>query len=145
MIYTSRYGNPALKTGDYTTVRISLGKPKWNIGYPINAELPDLMPAGIFGEFDVYEDFREAYFERLDNIGVQRIKTQLDGLSKLGKDVVLLCFEDVRKVPKLWCHREAFAEWWDQKTGEKIPELPDPSPVPVFTPIPEPLEQLSLF
>ena len=29
MIYTSRYSNPELKSGKYTTVRISLGTPKW--------------------------------------------------------------------------------------------------------------------
>ena len=33
MVYTSRYSNPELKTGKYTAVRISLGTPKWPIGY----------------------------------------------------------------------------------------------------------------
>lgn len=46
-----------------------------------------------------------------------------------GKDVVLCCYEDVRK-PNEWCHRLVFAEWWYEKTGEKIEELPDPSPIP---------------
>ena len=43
------------------------------------------------------------------------------------KDIVLLCYEDVRKGESDWCHRTMFAKWWFEKTGEVIPELPDPS------------------
>ena len=39
----------------------------------------------------------------------------------------LLCYEDVRKGESDWCHRTMFAKWWFEKTGEVIPELPDPS------------------
>ena len=47
MVYTSRYSNPELKSGKYTTVRISLGTPKWPIGYNLDAEMKDLMPFGL--------------------------------------------------------------------------------------------------
>lgn len=43
-----------------------------------------------------------------------------------GKELVLLCYEDVR-VPGDWCHRTVFAEWWAEQTGELIEELYDPS------------------
>ena len=130
MVYTSRYSNPELKTGKYTAVRISLGTPKWPIGYNLDAEMKDLMPFGLLGKFEWYEDFERAYFERLDQKGVQRILSQLQRFERLGKDVVLLCYEDIRKGPDDWCHRRTFADWWLKNTGEAIPELFDPTPDP---------------
>jgi hypothetical protein len=35
---------------------------------------------------------------------------------------VCLCFEDLTK-PGLWCHRQIFARWWTEETGEAVPEL----------------------
>ena len=130
MVYTSRYSNPELKTGKYTAVRISLGTPKWPIGYNLDAEMKDLMPFGLLGKFERYEDFERAYFERLDQKGVQRIFSQLQRFERLGKDVVLLCYEDIRKGPDDWCHRRTFADWWLKNTGEAFPELFDPTPDP---------------
>lgn len=129
MVYTSRYSNPELKTGNYTAVRISLGTPKWPIGYNLDAEMPDLMPFGLLNKFERYEDFERAYFARLNQKGVQRILSQLQRFERLGKDVVLLCYEDIRK-PDDWCHRRTFADWWLKTTGEAIPELFDPTPDP---------------
>lgn len=54
MVYTSRYSNPELRTGKYTAVRISLGIPRWNIGYSLDAEMPDLMPFGLLHKFELY-------------------------------------------------------------------------------------------
>lgn len=130
MVYTSRYSNPELKTGKYTAVRISLGTPKWPIGYNLDAEMKDLMPFGLLGKFEQYEDFEKAYFDRLNQKGVQRILSQLQRFERLGKDVVLLCYEDIRKGPDDWCHRRTFADWWLKNTGEAIPELFDPTPDP---------------
>ena len=130
MVYTSRYSNPELKTGKYTAVRISLGTPKWPIGYNLDAEMKDLMPFGLLGKFERYEDFERAYFERLDQKGVQRIFSQLQRFERLGKDVVLLCYEDIRKGPDDWCHRRTFADWWLKNTGEALPALFDPTPDP---------------
>ena len=120
MIFTSRYSNPELRSGKYTAVRISLGTPKWKLGYNLDAEMPDLMPFGLLHKFDLYA--------RLDQKGVQRILSQLQRFESLGKDVVLLCYEDIRKGPDDWCHRRTFADWWQQRTGEVIPELYDPTP-----------------
>ena len=49
MIYTSRFSNPELKTGKYTAVRISVGSPRWKVGYDISGAISELMPKGIFG------------------------------------------------------------------------------------------------
>lgn len=126
MLYVSRFSNPKLKSGKYTPVRISLGAPKWPLGYTIAGEIKDLMPFGLLQINDraLYE---KKYRERLDRIGVDRIQAALDSFG-VDKPVVLLCYEDVRD-PSQWCHRTIFAQWWLENTGEIADELPDPSEV----------------
>ena len=68
MIYTSRFSNPELKSGKYTAVRISLGAPRWKIGYDIAGVIRELMPAGLF-KIEKIEDFIPLYFERLEQVG----------------------------------------------------------------------------
>ena len=124
MLYVSRFSNPELKSGNYTAVRISLGAPKWPLGYVIAGEVKELMPFGLLqiNDRDLYE---MKYRERLDRVGADRIQDILDGFG-VDKPVVLLCYEDVRD-PSQWCHRSMFAEWWLEKTGEIAEELHDPS------------------
>ena len=129
-IYTSRFSNPELRKGSYLTVRIALGQPRWNLGYRIDGECGDLMPFGLLGKYD--DDmaaFKREYFSRLNKIGAEKIREQMRKFESAGKDVVLLCYEDVRKGENDWCHRIMFAEWWKQRTGEDIAELFDPAPV----------------
>ena len=126
MIFTSRYANPELRSCKYTAVRISVGLPRWKLGYEIAGAIDELMPSGIFGIED-YDVFHRRYFEKLDAIGVDRIRERLRQFEKLGKPVVLLCFEDIRKGASNWCHRNIFASWWEHHTGEIISELQDES------------------
>ena len=128
MIYTSRFSNPTLKSGQYTAIRISVGMPRWAIGYEITGELRDLMPFGLRNVEDA-KSFRPLYYARLERIGVGKIRKQLENLEALGQPVVLLCFEDIRQGDWNWCHRRIFADWWQAKTGDIIEELTDPSPV----------------
>ena len=125
MLYVSRFSNPELKTGNYTAVRISLGTPKWPLGYEIAGAINDLMPYGLFNKYS-HEEFVVKYRERLDRFGADRIWNDLKPFEALGKPVVLLCYEDVR-VEGQTCHRTTFAEWWLDQTGEIVEELPDPS------------------
>lgn len=128
MIYTSRYQNPELATGRYTVVGITRGKPKFPLNYLLAGNIIEIAPPGyLFNEYNRAR-FTPRYFQHMDQQGVRKIVHILAGYEKLGKDVVLCCFEDVRK-PGEWCHRLVFAEWWLSRTGEVIPELPDPSPV----------------
>lgn len=129
MIYTSRFSNPELRSGKYTAVRISVGTPRWQLGYPVSGSIGELMPKGIFGKYETKAAFEVEYRKRLNCIGVAYIRQLLSAFERLGKDVVLLCYEDVRKGESDWCHRTIFADWWKEQTGETIPELPDPSPV----------------
>lgn len=126
MIFTSRYANPELKSCKYTAVRISLGTPRWQVGYTIAGAIEELMPRSIFGIED-RDEFQRRYYERLDSFGVNRIREQLQKFEAMGKPIVLLCFEDIRKGDWNWCHRNMFASWWEQHTSEVIPELQDNS------------------
>ena len=96
------------------------------MGYTLDGEITDLMPFGLLNKYEKYEDFKAEYFRRLDRIGTTQIRIALQRYERMGKDVALLCYEDVR-VPGDWCHRTAFAEWWLRKTGEVIEELYDPT------------------
>lgn len=128
MIYTSRYSNPELRTGKYTVVGITRGAPKFPLQYELAGNIIEIAPPGyLFNEYDRGR-FTPPYFKHMDRTGVQRIMAILSRYEAAGKDIVLCCYEDVRK-PDEWCHRLVFAEWWMSRTGELIEELPDPSPV----------------
>lgn len=83
------------------------------------------------------EQFTHAYLAGLDEIGVDQIRRQADGIRAqadtltrmLGRKVdetspiVLLCYERLSSGPDVYCHRTLFARWWEAKTGETVPEL----------------------
>ncbi len=130
MIYTSRYSNPELRTGKYTVVGVTRGQPKFKLGYELAGNIIEIAPPGyLFNEYD-RKRFTPQYFKHMDRIGAKRISNILSAYQGIApeKDVVLCCFEDVR-IPGEWCHRLVFAEWWYERTGEKIEELQDQSPV----------------
>lgn len=134
MLYTSRFSNPELKSGRYAVVRISIGSPKWPLGYEVSSALSELMPYGAFGIEDK-ETYRKKYIERLEKYGVDLIQNKLAQMEAKGKPVVLACYEDLRD-PAQWCHRTMFAEWYMEKTGEVVEELTDPS-VPRINQVPK--------
>lgn len=146
MIYVSRYSNKELQTGKYTAVRISIGTPRWPLGYKLDGEIKELMPFGM-KDIEDKETFRPLYYDRLEKFGFERIDAQLKRYQSLGKDVVLLCYEDVRKGPHNWCHRSVFADWWLKETGEVIPELKDVSKFIPEKPVEKKpaIEEISLF
>lgn len=127
MIYTSRYSNPLLKTGNYTVVGVTRGAPKFALKYDLAGNILDIAPPGyLFNEYN-RERFTPRYFRHMDEVGVAKVRKELSKYTAKGRDVVLCCFEDVRN-PDDWCHRLVFAEWWKARTGEDIKELEDTSP-----------------
>ena len=126
MIYTSRFSNPRLKSGDYAVVAISLGVPRYKLGYEIVGRIPAIAPAPYLMRENDRMVFGRRYLQQLERVGVNAVRSELDRYRDSGKDVVLCCFEDIRN-PELFCHRTNFAEWWRNKTGELIEELDDPS------------------
>ena len=130
MIWTSRFANPALNSGDYTVVGIVRGLPKFPLKYELAGNILDIAPPRKL--FNVYSRaiFTPPYKEHLSAVGFEKISAQIQQYLDSGKDVVLCCYKDVRR-PREWCHRLVFAEWWLEQTGEQLNELQDPSPVKI--------------
>nr|DAL67080.1 MAG TPA: hypothetical protein [Caudoviricetes sp.] len=129
-IWVSRYSNKELQNGNYYPVGISIGTPKFPLGYTLRKQCYSLAPKGYMLNMEL-DRFKTAYYEKLEGIGTDRIIDMVEKMDEEarteGKELVLLCYEDVR-VPGDWCHRTVFAEWWAENTGELIEELTDPTP-----------------
>ena len=120
-LFTSRYQNKALADrADLVKVGITQGDPRFRLGYDLAANLRALAPPRSIWGLD-QETFRTRYTASLDEIGVDGVRSMLERAGG-GADVVLLCFEDLNE-PGKFCHRRVFAEWWEEKTGEAVPEL----------------------
>lgn len=104
-------------------VQTSIGRPKFPIDYELHERIRDLMPWGLLGKELSNDEFTHRYREQLDRLDLDALRTQFDAISKRhdGKRVVLLCFEDVR-AGKL-CHRRVFADWFRERTGQRIREV----------------------
>lgn len=122
-------------------VRISNGYPRYTLRYALALKLPLLYPDRTILGWE-RERFIHHYTAALDQVGVDAIRTEAQRLrddaqqlrdaaqqlraqahADVGTQLVLLCFEQLTKKPGSWCHRNVFAAWWRQQTGEEIPEL----------------------
>ncbi len=129
-IWTSRYSNKQLQNEGYYPVGISIGKPRFALGYQLREQCYYLAPKGYMLHMEK-EPYVKEYIKKLEDIGTEKIIEMVRRMDKVaqsnGEELVLLCFEDIR-IPEDWCHRRLFADWWKEKTGETINELPDPTP-----------------
>jgi len=123
---TSRYTYKMSKAeaDKYVGLAISIGKPKWKMNYEM-VEFGLLAPWGIMNKYEEENEYREHYIKRLERIGIGRIKNNIERIQKRypDKEILFLCWEDLNKS---FCHRRMFAEWYESKTGIKIPELESP-------------------
>ena len=102
-IMTGRYSNKELRNDGYYPVGISVGKPRFSTGYEIREQCYALAP-----RYDMlklgYEEYKAEYFKKLDKIGVDKIISIVQRLDAKAqeedKKLVLLCFEDIRKMPE---------------------------------------------
>lgn len=128
-IYTSRYGNKALASHPGAKMGITVGRPRWGLNYEMTW-FPKLGPDRSYlnASKDVYEP---RYIAKLEAVGIDWIMDELNRRSEIngGADVILLCFEDLRKEGE-WCHRRMLAEWIEDKTGIVVEELPEVDPTP---------------
>lgn len=125
-IFTSRYQNSAgIIEADVAPIRTTLYPPRFKLEYRLAGTLSEAAPEAAW--FHAPDHVFEArYEEKLESAGVDLIRQRLIILGT-GRDVVLLCFEDVTRDP-LACHRRLFAQWWETRTGETVAELVDRSP-----------------
>lgn len=134
-IWLSRYNNrKAIQKHNLIPVSITVGKPRWNLGYEIADEIFLFEPSDSLFHTDVLtikdrDEMKTRLFERLKG----REKDVSDILERISKehgnrDIVLLCYEDVREIGE-WCHRQVIGEWLELQ-GHKVTELEDLTKAP---------------
>ena len=69
-IWTSRYSNKELPNGNYYPVGISIGHPRFRLGYELREQCFSLAPKGYMLNMDI-ENFKEAYYGKLEGIGIE--------------------------------------------------------------------------
>jgi hypothetical protein len=121
-IYTAPWKLMREPPGGLVPVRISIGRPKFIKDSHRFPSIRELMPFDILGM--EHDQFKLAYRRHLEHVGVETIHDRFDQLHRRHHDrpLALTCFEDLLK-PGTWCHRRMFAAWWQEHTGEDIPEL----------------------
>ena len=121
---TSRYAarDLILQSGR-VPIGITVGNPRWPLGYQLACNLRALAPTRTMLGLPT-DVFEQTYRGRLDDLGVEAIRTLLQRCcDEAGNDrLLLVCFEDLSK-PGTSCHRRVFADWWREHTGEFVPEL----------------------
>lgn len=122
---TSRFANKGINNELHVPLQISLSKPKFPLNYDIKAAVHILAPTREILAINNEDEYFQQYIRRLDKFGVNQISKVLGFFARKGKEIVLLCFEDVRN-EKQWCHRRMFAQWWEEQTGERVDELYEP-------------------
>lgn len=124
-VWTSRYCNPVLADDKYIKVGISLGDPKYELPYKMDDKIYSLAPSRAYMRSEKQE-FIAQYTQDLEAVGIDRILERLFSLGIEGREIVLLCFEDVSKD---FCHRTVLADWIYSKIGAKPLELASPSEI----------------
>jgi hypothetical protein len=125
-VWTTRYQNKSLATFDGAVIRITVGAPRFALGYKIGGSISELAPYGLFNKGLSPDEFERQFLARLDDIGFARIAQALDtarSLTPSGK-VALACFEDLTK-PGQQCHRTQVGSWL-RSHGVLCSELPEP-------------------
>jgi hypothetical protein len=119
-LVTGRY--QAWKPGDGVPIRSTVGYPQfWRHG-PL-WHVTGITPYGVFGKVLDDDTARAAYRNRLDH-HAEVILASLAEVARRhpGQPVVVLCFEDVHTGQD--CHRRWFAEWFEERYGIAVAELP---------------------
>lgn len=130
LLFTSRYQRFRPEQG--APVRSTVGAPRFPLSYELAGEARLLAPSYAMLKLD-QAPYLELYRERLEAAGVDKIRRQLRAIAAGANAdrLVLLCFCDLSvPPPDNWCHRRMFAAWWQERTGEEVPELaeqPEPT------------------
>jgi hypothetical protein len=121
-LYTSRWANRDLAHLSCLPVSISRGDGR---GAAFRyKKVWDLAPSRETFAVEEATEAEQSYRSGLEEIGLERIEGQLQRLhdENGGLPLVLLCHEDVLGKHEL-CHRRWFAGWYEELTGNLVPEL----------------------
>ncbi len=119
-LFTSYWSNRALAEVDAAKVSISRGQPRWPLPFAYRRATL-LAPSRETFELRSDEAFEEAYLRQLKETGTEKIEALLKRIShdEGGGPLILLCWEKPGEV----CHRRMFAQWWQARIGQEVPEL----------------------
>jgi hypothetical protein len=122
---TSRYqAADLIEASGRAAVGITLWYPRWKLRYPLVANLRQLAPTREIIHVGDASIFEEMYRQRLDDLGIGGVHELLVMCVQRANNerLALACYEDLTK-PGLGCHRRMFAAWYQEHTGESVPEL----------------------
>lgn len=127
MVYTGRYTQGDLITEmGLVAVKTSVGYPRYRLKMKIDLDLEWLHPRRYMFNLDESE-FNESYIQFLeesqDPEKLKKVFADLLADFPDRKGLALLCFEDLYKTGNESCHRRVFAKWWEEQTGQAIPDL----------------------
>lgn len=125
-LFTARYfAHELLANTDIIPVGISYEPPVVPLDYPLEHYVGLLAPEKhmLRGSLAEWRPFCYAFWAYLDDVGVERIREELDIISEKypGKALVLLDYEDMELGHR--SHRAIFSRWWEEKTGQPVYEL----------------------
>jgi hypothetical protein len=113
-----------LRTATFMPVATSVGLPRstpWAEGLP---RIREVTPWGLLKA----DPFEPAYVARLDRYGVELIAGRFEAIYEAyRRPLVLLCWE----LPGEPCHRLLFARWWEEHTGQRVPEAEGLDPLSI--------------
>lgn len=109
------------RAGMGTPVRVTLGQPRWRPpGRQSWLFVAELAPRPWY--FNAApEMFQAQYLAQLDRL-CHDVEMKLGWLADAYGPLTLCCFERDISDP-LACHRRMFAAWWQERTGQPVPEL----------------------
>jgi uncharacterized protein YeaO (DUF488 family) len=127
-LMTSRYLGDLIAASGAAPIGISLWGVRFKIPYKVAARIKELAPDSkalkSFRNDEIsWEEFEAAYIVKLDGLGAGPITSRLASVAtEVGNpELALLCFENVNQGER--CHRRTFARWFEEKTGQPVPEL----------------------
>jgi uncharacterized protein YeaO (DUF488 family) len=129
-LYTSHWKNQDLAGLEMVPVGISRGVPRGKqakeLPYRYKRILGLAPPSELFKRWKAgtvdRDEYTQVYRGYLDSLGPEEVMGQLEKKSAEngGKPLVLLCWCSPGEV----CHRRVWADWYLEKTGQEVPELP---------------------
>lgn len=110
------------RAGMGTPVRITLGTPRWKPpGRGHWLYVAELAPRPWYFRKS-REEFERHYRAQLDRLAGD-IEAKLGWLADAYGPLTLCCYERDITDPAQWCHRRQWASWWQERTGNEVPEL----------------------
>jgi len=111
-----------------TPVRISRGAPRFihlpDPRYTMNEHWPfvsELAPGYSYMK-TAAPTYARYYLKQLEE-NAAMIERKLSWIPAEHGQLCLLCFEKNLSAPGVFCHRRMFAQWWEERTGQQVPEV----------------------